>query len=193
MKIKEIKSIRYVSDEGFEFTFKPIDDSLTITKTETGYEARYLVQDDSPQSPGEWGDDALFLVADHREFCVKPPKGDIKNAIETYSETHYVFGLETYIHSGVVLALSKEGNFPDRMWDVSQLGAVFVSKTEFKTKLKARQSALSLINTWNEYLSGDVYGIVKEAYTHEKIQINNDAVWGFYGYKDALESLKTDI
>jgi predicted RNA-binding Zn-ribbon protein involved in translation (DUF1610 family) len=71
---------------------------------------------------------------------------------------YHVFPLEAYIHSGVVLALSREGEFPDRQWDVSQLGAVLVSKKEARTKAKARKLALSLIESWNDCLSGNVYG-----------------------------------
>ena len=57
------------------------------------------------------------------------------------NKKYFYFGLEAYIHSGVVLALSHEGNFPDRQWDVSQLGLVFVAKTEAKTREKARKLA----------------------------------------------------
>jgi len=79
-----------------------------------------------------------------------------------YIKEYHIFGLEAYIHSGVVLALSHEGNFCDRQWDVSQLGLVFVSKKEARTRDKARTLALGLIETWNDYLSGNVYGYVIE-------------------------------
>ncbi len=233
MKIKTVKHTQYISDEGFEFTFQPINDEVTITKTETGYEARYLAQDSDPMSPQEDGENALFLVGYHRDFHVEAPKafhklpegvkrepGDKGHLLFTKQEVinimtegkdldpcedvslmnvkdalkkYHVFGLEAYIHSGVVLALSREGNFPDRQWDVSQLGAVFVAKSEWPTSAKARKMALSFIETWNEYLSGDVYGIVKETYNEAKEQLDVDHCWGFYGHKYALEALKTEI
>jgi len=76
--------------------------------------------------------------------------------------------------------LSNCGRFPDRQWDVSQLGAVFVSKKEFKRRDKARKMALGLVDTWNDYLSGNVYG-----YTVEDQAGNDfDSCWGFYGDYD---------
>src|SRR3990167_8973304 len=138
-----------------------------------------IFQDDNPQSPEEWGDDSLFLVADHRDFYVKPPKNSTtESVVKDYNKTHHVFGLEAYIHSGVVLSLSREGNFVDRQWDVSQLGLVFVAKNETKTKGKARKLAQGLIKTWNQSLSGDVYGYDIE---------DGDSCWGFYGLEAVRE------
>lgn len=94
---------------------------------------------------------------------------------------YHVFGLEAYIHSGVSLALSHEGNFPDRRWDVSQLGAVLIAKTEAKTNAKARKIAQGLIETWNEYLSGNVYGYQIEDAEGNEIE----SCWGFYGDYDS--------
>ena len=85
----------------------------------------------------------------------------LDNASDIPSKYH-VFGLEAYIHSGVVLALSQEGNFIDRRWDVSQLGAVFISREEESDKDKARIMALHLVEDWNDYLSGNIYGYVIE-------------------------------
>ncbi len=224
MKIKKVT--HYVSEEGFEFTFEPVEDTVTITKTENGYEARYLVQDDNAMSPDEDEDEGLFLVGYHRDFTVNREKrkydketgrstvidngiskelaqhianggkyedGSIDSEAKDYIKKYHIFGLEAYIHSGVVLALSNEGNFCDRQWDVSQLGLVFVSKEEWKTRVKAREAAIGLIETWNQYLSGDTYGIVKETYDKDKEQLDHDACWGFGGYDYALESLKTEI
>lgn len=148
-----------------------------------------IFYDQDAQSPQDWGDNEVFLVADHRQFYVKPPKGSsFESVVEDYKETHHIFGLEAYIHSGVSLSLSNEGNFPDRQWDVSQLGAVFVAKTVACTKKKARHHAEDLIKTWNQYLSGEVYGF--------QIPETEDSCWGFYGDPETsglLESAKDDI
>jgi hypothetical protein len=121
-----------------------------------------LTRDDDVQSPREDGDINLFLVANHRSFYVPPPgmkrcPESANEVVDTYKKTHWVFPLEAYIHSGVRLALSGEGNFPDRQWDVSQLGMVFAAKNEWRLSKSARKAALSLIETWNQYLSGDVW------------------------------------
>lgn len=114
-----------------------------------------IIPESDPIRPDEIGDDSLFLVAGHRQFFVAGPKD---YSPEKYTSTHWRFNLEAYIHSGVVLALSNEGQFPDRSWDVSQLGVVFVSREYWRTANEAREAALSLIESWNDYLSGNVYG-----------------------------------
>lgn len=144
----------------------------------------YIVQDEGAQAPNEWGNDSLFLVADHRDFYVKPPEGSsFETVTEDYRKTHHVFGLEAYIHSGVSLALSDEGNFPDRQWDVSQLGAVFVSKKEWPDKAAAKKAAEGLLDTWNTYLEGDVWGYVIEDELGEHVE----SCWGYYGHEHAEE------
>lgn len=218
-KIKKIVTTRFVDDEkGFEYTFEPIEDSISIKETADGYEARYLVQDSDTMRPDEWGDDNLFLVNYHRSFQVGREKiiteNDLKNwyrqnfsdykddtedenGIEKFPlETDYhIFALSCYIHSGVVLSL-QQGNwnpFDQQGWDTSHVGAVLVSREEWPDADKAQEAAESLVETWNQYLSGDVYGIVKETYDKGKTPVNQDSCWGFYGHKYALEALQTDI
>lgn len=147
-----------------------------------------IYQDEFCESPKAWGDNHLFLVAYHRDFYVENDKIITKEeAIKLvrepnskfareFKKKYYVFGLEAYIHSGVVLALSNEGNFCDRQWDVSQLGEVFVSKEEWKSKESAIKAARGLIETWNQYLSGDIYG-----YKILKGDEEIDSCWGYYG------------
>lgn len=131
------------------------------------------------ETPNDWGDDEMFLVAFHRDFTVDRKGFDLETVravanggkYEDGSKNEYaldilhdyhVFGLEAYIHSGVSLSLSYEGNYPDRRWDVSQLGMVFVSKKQTRFKKKAREYALGLLKTWNAVLEGSVYGFVVE-------------------------------
>lgn len=224
---------KYIGTEehvGFEFTFEPVEGSITIEQTKTGYTARYIAQDDSSENPGEWSDNNLFLVGYHRDFWVEGPrvyrklpegqkrdpqdkghllvdKEDAKalfygnkkdaeaNGYEWPGELakgYYTFPLEAYIHSGVKLYLSG-GCAVDRAWDVSQLGLVFVARSEWKTRAKAEKAARGLIETWNQYLSGDVYIIVREDYDSKKQHINYDCVGGYYGYDYALKAAQTDI
>jgi hypothetical protein len=255
------KKVSYISEEGFEFIHEPIKDSLKISKTKNGYEARYLTQDDNPISPEEEGDDNVFLVGYHRSFTVdrgtralvtifkeeefktnngydgrayadgygwksyaeakaqglinkqvrrgqytagisqelavciynggKYEDGSTNDEAKDYIRKYHIFGLEAYIHSGVILSLAGQGR--QCRWDTSQLGVVFVSKEEFKSRTKAKAVAEGLIRKWNAYLNGDIYGIVKETYNKNKEQIDNDSCWGFSGYDYAIKSLETDI
>lgn len=140
-----------------------------------------IEQDEDAQSPQEWGDDGLFLIADHRDFFVPPSKEqrcfDVQSEIEDRKATHHVFLLEAYIHSGVRLALAGEGNFPDRQWDVSLLGAVFAAKKEWRLRKSALKAVETHLEAWNQYLSGDVWGCVIEDEEGNHV----DSCWGFYG------------
>lgn len=143
-----------------------------------------IFQDPDPQSPNDCGDDGLFLIGlDSRNFYVKPPKPyDIKSVHTETQKTHWCFPVEAYIHSGVALALAAEGDFPDRQWDVcGNIGAVFVSKKEWRTRAKAREAARGHVETWNDYLSGQVYGYEINPAPAGEIY----SCWGFYGDYDA--------
>lgn len=138
-----------------------------------------VIPDENTESPDEWGDDGIFLVGFHREFTVKRDGfgqdvvGELLESRKKSYGKYWVFGLEAYIHSGVALALASEGNFPDRQWDVSLLGMVFVSKKHWKTRAEAKKGAEGLIESWNDYLGGNVYGF--------DIPEIGESVWGFYG------------
>lgn len=144
-----------------------------------------IKQDEHAESPSSWTDENLFLIADHRQFYVQVPgqkgKLDVQAEIDARKATHWVFLLEAYIHSGVCLALNGEGNFCDRQWDVSLVGAVFASKKEWRLHKSARKAVLQHIETWNQYLSGDVWGCVIENDDGKHI----DSCWGFYGHEYA--------
>lgn len=111
--------------------------------------------------------------------------GSICEEAKDYLKKYHVFGLEAYIHSGVRLALSGEGRFPDRQWDVSQLGLVFASKKEWRLRKSARKAAEGHVAYWNDYLAGNVYGYVVEGPNGDVL----DSCWGFYGdYEDGALS-----
>ena len=154
-------------------------------KLPNGLTIKLEPEEDAP-SPQEDGDDGLFLVANHPQFYVPPPgmkrcPNDPEEVVELYKDTHWRFNLEAYIHSGVVLALSGEGNFPDRKWDVSQLGFVFAAKSEWQSEEEARKVALNLVETWNQYLSGDVWCWTIEDENGKELE----ACGGTYGLEEA--------
>lgn len=211
-KVTIRKKVTYVHEDGFELQHEPMEDSIQIKETEEGFEVRYLVYDDTGYSPDNDEDNNLFLVAYHRYFWVDRKdfiskdncaslcrylfgdgefdKEEIKN-LKELTKNYHIFALEAYIHSGVALALRNEGNFPDRRWDVSQLGCVFASKKEWRLRKSARKAAIGLIKYWNQYLSGDVYGCVLEKYDKNKNQIDCDSCFGFYGHEYALKELQS--
>lgn len=191
MQIKKVT--QYLSDAGFTFTFEPVEDSVKIVETTDGYEARYIVQDSDAASPDGDKDDGSLLVHYHQDMTVS--RDDIiteDDLQEWYDEKkiqqeklYWIFEVSAYIHSGVTLYL---GYRQPCQWDTSHVGAVLVAKTEARTRKKAEVLASGLIETWNQYLSGDVYGVVIERYDMNKVSRDNvDSCWGYYGRKYALE------
>ena len=193
------KCTRWVDAEGFEFTLEPLEDTLTVTPTKTGFEARYITRDEDADSPDTWGDDNLFLVHYHRSFDVRRDKIIVEDEAaaicrgESLADsrhpdllaTYWVFPVSAYIHSGVVLSLASSFPMDGQGWDTSHVGLALVAKKEWPDEGKAREAASALVTEWNQYLSGEVYTIVKETYDDQKMLLDYDCVGGHYGMRHA--------
>lgn len=142
-----------------------------------------IYQDQEAESPEQWGNEDLFLVGFHRQFSVVRPKLNRPDDIRGWSKNYHVFPLHAYIHGGVCLSL---GEWRDP-FDSGQVGFVLVKRLYcWKSKEKAEQAAKSLVDEWNMYLAGDVWGyVVEDVYGNEL-----DSCWGFYGQKDCIEQAK---
>ena len=198
MNIKTIVTTRYVGEDGFEFTFEPVEDTITVEKTPKGYTARYLVQDDNPISPDENGDSGLSLVNYHRDFDVRRDSIIVKQNVADYyggekipqEDKYHIFNLSMFSHSGIILSLSRTFISDSGGWDTSHVGLVLVSKKEWHKRDNACEAAESLVNEWNAVLSGDVYGCVVEYYNKNKKQLNQESCWGFIGFEEAKAELR---
>jgi hypothetical protein len=207
-----------------------------------GYKIK-IRQDEFAESPDDWGNEDLFLVYDHRQFTVKREgfnplsiynwlyaknivdfnddvDGDYQEEVDSYPElnSYWIFPVEAYIHSGVYLSLFS-GTKQCR-WDSSVSGYILASKEEFESEEAAKNAAEGLIETWNQYLSGDVCGFIVEKanaiYTISKEKFDRllfendlstlesefdveneweevDSCWGFYGQDTAIDEAKMVI
>jgi hypothetical protein len=202
MSIKTIVSTIYRDTlTGFTFTFEPDEDSIKIKRKKGGWEVKYLTRDAFMDSPDQWGDYSLFLVNYHRDFEVKRNNAITEDDVREWyqgkeipqQKNYWIFGLTCFSHSGVVLYLgSVTPLFDPGGWDTSHVGVVLVSKKEFADLKAAEIAAGELLSDWNKYLSGDVWGVVKETFNKDKIpEPDHESVWGIYGYQEALEELKT--
>lgn len=147
-------------------------------------------EDISSDSPNDWGDTGAFLVCNNREMKVerdgfdvntvfralhgaKDDDGEVDEEAEAIANGYHIFPIEAYIHSGIVLHFEREASF-DRRWDVSSgFGFILVKNDEAKEHKDARRIASGILETWNDYLSGNVYGYV--------IDSDGDSCWGYYG------------
>lgn len=114
----------------------------------------------------------------------------IKSLIDKAINKHYIIlPLYLYDHSGITIST---GPF-HCPWDSGQVGFIYVSIENVlkeynrkKMSKKLRQRAIDLmrseVNTYDDYLTGSVYGFMIEP-AHENNEIEcDDSCWGFYGY-----------
>lgn len=206
MKTKIITTTRYSTDLGVDLNFKPANDSdVIVTKTDGKLYVRYLVQDEYPvmDNPNDNNAPDLFLVNYHRDFGVTVNNIITEDEVREYyvnntkpacAKKYWLFKLNAYIHSGVVLGLAST-NFPDGRWDVSHVGLVLVSKKHWKTEEKARECAESFVHEWNQYLSGDIWGMCTDVFDLKTKQLlieESEAVWNCYDYDYCLKELKKE-
>jgi len=117
--------------------------------------------------------------------CEKRCDNIIEKAINQY---YVMLPLYLYDHSGITISTGPF-NCP---WDSGQIGYIYVTKEaikkEFNRKImskKLEQKAIDImrseVNTYDDYLTGSVYGYVIEP-TDENKEINcDDSCWGFFG------------
>lgn len=148
-----------------------------------------IIHDQNPLPPDEW-EEAVFLVTTkNRHFEKHPdlslPSGDYSNVTaeqfqdEEFAEAvrakYEVYPLFAYIHSGIALSLGRSYPF-DCPWDSGQIGFVLVDREEVGEENLDR-NAEATVETWNQFLSGDVWGYEIEDKDGEFV----DSCWGFYG------------
>lgn len=142
-----------------------------------------VFQDEMAESPDNWGNDDCFLIYDHRQFSVQRKGFDPDEVNEFWVRTkgarlydgYRIYPVFAYIHSGVSLSLGRNTYPFTCPWDTSMKGFVLVKRQKgwTYTERASRKVAQSVINEWNDYLSGNVYG-----YTIDGL---DDSCWGFYG------------
>lgn len=201
------------SGGGFEFTFEPVEGSLVIDKTVSGYKAKYLTIDNSPLNPRS-DDNIGNMFCEHRRYDLGDKHSyvardfnswdDFKAKIEEDYDVALIYPLFIYDHSGLRI---KIGSFNDR-WDGGQVGFIFVTKEKIKDIYgepedlmedvlknylkKAKVVIEGEVETYDNYISGDVYCTVVEKFDENKVRVDYDIVGGYYGYKYALDALKVE-
>jgi hypothetical protein len=159
----------------------------------------HIYQDENPMTPREW-DNLGTMVCFHPRYKL----GDTGHGFtpdtlqDKLKEPGLVWlSLYLYDHSGISISsgppsLRKDPNhYPmdPGGWDTSLIGAIFADaetiKREYGDAPDAGERALAClrgeVETYNQYLTGDVYGYVIEDAAGKHL----DSCWGFYGEEDA--------
>lgn len=146
-----------------------------------------IEQDSDPMSPAENQDRHAFIATTrNRYFEVTGPDGETADTIgdnlEEWEKTHHVYKLNALIHSGVHLSITSDLKQFYMGFDSGQIGFLLVTR-DTSERPNPDKYAESLVEEWNQYLSGDVWG-----YTIEDGEENLiDSCWGFYGFDYAKQ------
>jgi hypothetical protein len=168
-----------------------------------GYFIKIDNDNECMENPDDWGNEDSFLVYDHRDFEIKREGFDPGDIYEQMRETgepifngYFYLPVYAYIHSGVSLQLKRWFNgLPQghNEFDVSFKGFVLVKKEKGSyTMEKAYTIAESIIDTWNDYLHGNVWNFRAE----DKNENIIDSCCGFYGDPEKsglMEEAKSSI
>ncbi len=141
-----------------------------------------ILYDEYPEGPDQWANEDCFLVYDHGDFGVEVKGFDPTEIWEHIQETkkwfydgYYVFPVYAYIHSGITLSMGRSGYPFTCPWDTSMRGFALVKRMKgwTYTRTKAEVVAKSVVEEWDDYCTGQVFGYV--------VDEGEDSCWGYIG------------
>jgi hypothetical protein len=146
-----------------------------------------IENDNDPINPREEYDNLGTMVCFHNRYCLGDKKtGYTKEEVMAIAKDKSYVSLPLYLydHSGVTMSTKPFSC----SWDSGQVGVIFVSKEDIrkeyscknvtkKLKEKVLNVLRSEVETYDNYLTGEVYG-----YTIKDSDLNEYySCWGFYG------------
>lgn len=155
----------------------------------------YIFQDELAEDPREW-DNQTVMYCDHPRHILgdkdaEYPTGDCIS-----------LPLYLYDHSGLRISTGP-GVFPDRRFDVSFIGYIYVTPKilteEFNNdKTKALAAMKSEVDTYNTWLSGDVWAYIIQKLIecpecHHTELKHVDSCGGFYGSDHTKSGLRESL
>jgi hypothetical protein len=172
-----------------------------------------IIQDESPHSPRE--DDNLgtmicfhgrYDLGDKHDYNSNNYEGweEMEKMIRKQENVCVILPLYLYDHSGITMNTS---GF-DCRWDSGQVGFIFVSKETVRKEYGVKRIDQKLIDkvteilesevkTYDQYLTGDVYGYeVHEVKTCNKGHEHETLIgscWGYYGTLECLSEAESIV
>lgn len=163
-----------------------------------------IYQDEDPQNPIKDWDVLGKLVCFHSDYDLgnRHDFNTPDDALAHFKETKALYRpLYLLDHSGLSMCMGRDFSDCDPgSWDSGQIGWIFITREDALKELdkkiltQAGQQQIykmlaCTVNTYDQYLRGDVYGFVTEDVEGETIE----SVWGFYGFDYCLEETKETI
>ena len=155
-----------------------------------------IYPDTDPINPLEDCDHEERMVCFHRRYNLGDKHNyrhedysswaELKRAILHDNKGAVILPLYLYDHSGVTI---KTTSFNDR-WDSGQVGFIYLTKEGMKKyygesmprywKKRAKEILLSAVKTYDDYLTGNVYGFKLEKFIDGEWK-EEESCWGFIG------------
>jgi hypothetical protein len=155
-----------------------------------------IVQDTDPQNPRTDFENFGHMVCFHRRYALGDKHsmsvGEAKEFVERIEKDGaVVLPLFLYDHSGITMRTSPF-SCP---WDSGQVGFIYAEKEDIrknwmrkrvteKLREQARELLVAEVETYDQYLTGDVYGFIVEDADGKEL----DSCWGHFGLKWAKEA-----
>ncbi len=196
--------------EDFNLQFEPMESTISIEKTKTGYTIKYLINDDVPFNPRE--DEHLgTMVCFHKRYSSLGDKinlnfdnfnnwDDLYDYLKNEKKAIIILPLYMYEHSGISIKVgSFNGLLPEghARFDSGQIGFIYCTTGDLKRigtkKSNAIKRLKAEVDTYSDYVNGDCYCLVREDFNENKEQINYDICGGFFGIEYAEKALKSYI
>lgn len=154
-----------------------------------------IVEYEPPESPRTAYDNVGIMLCSHRRYAFGDEQINSDNynswrevASDLCKDAAVVLPLYVYDHSGLSMS-TKPFNC---RWDSGQVGWIYCTKEKaikewgrkYLTKNVVNKAAAYLrseVETYSQYLSGDVWGyVIEDDETGEEVE----SCWGFYGHED---------
>jgi len=180
-----------------------------IKTLETENKILNIFSDENSESPREW-DNMGTMICSHKRYSLGDKHdfdfnnhnswNEAEKAIRKEFNVAVILPLYLYDHSGITIATSP---FSCR-WDSGQVGFIVISKEKLRKEYsvkritkkhieKATNCLKGEVETYDQYLRGDVYGFK----VTDKEGNHLDSCWGFFGDDFATngiaEYLDTDL
>lgn len=191
---------KYLSVERDEIPSNPIDDEENVHLT--CWHRRYnLGHNHSYESPWQF----ITELARENNVAVDEDNDTISNVVNRLKEKVLILPLWMYEHSGISISCAasfdqKPGYPYNDPWDAGAVGFAWITKKEAIEQVgysedewieKASLLIQGVVETYNAYLNGDIYGYVLYEKEPDGSIKELDSVGGFYG-SDVFENGMTD-
>lgn len=146
--------------------------------------------DEDPESPREW-DNLGKMICSHRSYNLGDEQFNADDydgwdGLRTYlieeRNAKILLPLNLFDHSGISMSVGDS-----RGWDNGQVGFIYATQEDIDKefdgdRIKATQCLRGEVETYDQYLTGDIYGYSVD---NPKNGENIDSLWGLYGYDEA--------